>query len=139
MNELLRTLNWQSKITQTPTDKTKMVAIGCMIEEIAETYNALSLIDESKTQESLGVSFKTGEKSYADLVIDRRSLLDGLCDIVVTCVGVACMFDLDINTAIARINDSNYSKFVDGVPIFDDNGKVKKGPNYIPPDLTDLY
>ncbi len=139
MNELLRTFNWQSKITQTPTDKTKMVAIGCMIEEIAETYKAMSLIDESKKQEILGTEFKTGKKPYTDLAIDRCLLLDGLCDIIVTCIGVAYMFDLDINTAIARINDSNYSKFVDGVPVFDDNGKVKKGPNYIPPDLSGLY
>jgi hypothetical protein len=28
---------------------------------------------------------------------------------------------------------------VDGQPVFDENGKIKKGPTYAPPDLTGLY
>ena len=41
---------------------------------------------------------------------------------------------------IAAVNRSNYSKFdKNGYPIFNEQGKVMKGPDYSPPDLEGLY
>ena len=46
------------------------------------------------------------------------------------------MFGLDIEGALAEVIRSNYSKFVDGKPVFDANGKIAKPATYSPPDLT---
>ncbi len=46
------------------------------------------------------------------------------------------MFDMDIVGALQEVNRSNYSKFVNGRAVFDENGKIKKGPDYSKPDLT---
>ena len=40
--------------------------------------------------------------------------------------------------AVEEINRSNWSKFVDGKPVFKPNGKVGKGPNYFEPNLDSL-
>ena len=66
----------------------------------------------------------------------RTELLDALCDQIVTAVGVAHMFGLDIEGALAEVNRSNWSKFVDGKPTFDANGKIAKPATYSKPDLT---
>ena len=68
--------------------------------------------------------------------VDRTELLDALCDQIVTAVGVAHMFGLDIEGALAEVTRSNYSKFVDGAPVFDANGKIAKPATYSKPDLT---
>ena len=45
----------------------------------------------------------------------------------------------DIEQALRRVHRSNMSKLgEDGKPIYREDGKVLKGPNYQPPDLSDL-
>ena len=47
--------------------------------------------------------------------------------------------DWDLEQALRRVHRSNMSKLgEDGKPIYREDGKVLKGPNYQPPDLTDL-
>jgi hypothetical protein len=42
--------------------------------------------------------------------------------------------------AVTAVNRSNYSKFdKNGYPIFNENGKIAKGPDYTPPNLEGLY
>ena len=44
-----------------------------------------------------------------------------------------------LDEALNRVHLSNMSKLgVDGKPIYREDGKVLKGPNYKPPDLSDL-
>jgi predicted HAD superfamily Cof-like phosphohydrolase len=66
----------------------------------------------------------------------KIELLDSLADQIVTAIGVAHMFGFDISGALAEVNRSNFSKFEDGKPVFDANGKITKGKNYTPPELT---
>jgi len=70
---------------------------------------------------------------------DRKDLLDSLADQIVTAVGVGHCAKMNVPEAVERVDASNWTKYVDGQPVFDDNGKVKKGPNYQKPDLTGLY
>jgi len=45
----------------------------------------------------------------------------------------------DLDKAMDRVHQSNMSKLgEDGLPIYRDDGKVLKGPNYKPPNLEDL-
>ena len=46
---------------------------------------------------------------------------------------------MSIVEAVGRVNKSNWSKFVNGKPIFDENGKIAKGPDYVKCDLEGLY
>ena len=47
--------------------------------------------------------------------------------------------DWDLEQALRRVHKSNMSKLgADGKPIYRKDGKVLKGPNYQPPDLSDL-
>ena len=73
-------------------------------------------------------------------VTNRKEFLDSCADQIVTATGAAYRAHMKITEAVYRVNLSNWSKYdVDGQPIFDENGKVKKGPNYQAPDLTGLY
>lgn len=65
----------------------------------------------------------------------RLELLDGLCDVIVTAVGVAHMFDMDIIGAMSEVNRSNFSKFVDGKPVFNEQGKIAKPVTFSQPNL----
>lgn len=63
-------------------------------------------------------------------------LLDSLADQIVTATGVGTFLGMNVPGALAEVNRSNYSKFEDGEPIFNENKKVMKGKDYTPPDLT---
>ena len=66
-------------------------------------------------------------------------VLKELSDVVFVCYQFAAAYGLDLDTAMQRVFDSNMSKLDDnGNPIYRDDGKVLKGPNYKKPDLIDL-
>lgn len=138
MNELQRTLNWFQLAVPTPTDKSKSVQLGCFFEEVSEVVRALGLsADGYGTLDDLSESYKIG----ADTTItdkQRLELLDGLCDTIVTAVGVAHMFGMDIMGAMSEVNRSNFSKFVDGKPVFNEQGKIAKPATYSAPDLKEF-
>ena len=70
------------------------------------------------------------------VVKDRVGLLDSLADQIVTATGVGTFLGMNVPGALAEVNRSNYSKFEDGEPVFNENMKVMKGKDYTPPDLT---
>ena len=75
---------------------------------------------------------------YADPEnVDRRTeLLKELSDLVFVCYQFAAAFNLDLDTAMTLVFESNMSKLDEqGKAIFRPDGKVLKGPNYQPPDL----
>ena len=80
---------------------------------------------------------KSGDLAIAFDNVDRVTLLDALCDQIVTAVGVAHMLGMDIEGALKEAASSNDSKFgEDGKPIFNEQSKIMKGPHYQSPDLT---
>ena len=67
----------------------------------------------------------------------REELLKELCDLVFVCYQFAATYDLDVDEALRRVFESNMSKLDDdGKPIYREDGKVLKGPNYKEPDLS---
>lgn len=134
-----KTKEWFELAVATPTEKNQTVQLGVHFEEVAEMMDALGLHDEASSMHDLATRLKTGVLSVSDLKVDRKELLDALCDQLVTATGVAHMFDLKIDIALDQVNASNFSKFVDGKPVFDSNGKIAKGPSYFKPNLGGLY
>lgn len=70
---------------------------------------------------------------------EPAAILKELADILYVCYGYAATYGWDLDTAFQRVHQSNMSKLGnDGRPMFREDGKVVKGPNYKKPDLGDL-
>ena len=68
-----------------------------------------------------------------------QNCLKELADLVYVCYQYAANMNWDLDEAMHRVHESNMSKLdQDGKPIYREDGKVLKGPNYQPPDLSDL-
>ena len=69
----------------------------------------------------------------------QEDALKELADLVYVCYQYAENMGWFLDEALNRVHISNMSKLgEDGKPIYRDDGKVLKGPNYKPPTLTDL-
>lgn len=142
--------NWFAQAVPNPTTANVSVQLGCHFEEVREM-----IVDGLKADcpeegaagelHELANDFKTApsdpevmailEKRLAG--IDRKELLDALCDQIVTSIGVAHMLGMNIQGALDEVDRSNWSKFKDGVPVFDANGKITKNPeSYFKADMS---
>ena len=69
----------------------------------------------------------------------QEHALKELADLVYVCYQYAENMGWFLDEALDRVHKSNMSKLgEDGKPIYREDGKVLKGPNYKPPDLSDL-
>jgi predicted HAD superfamily Cof-like phosphohydrolase len=74
-----------------------------------------------------------------DNAAKRENILKELSDLVFVAYQFAAAFGLDLDEALARVYKSNMSKLDEqGNPIYREDGKVLKGPNYRPPHLKTL-
>ena len=92
-------------------------------------------------EEECGELFDAADVIQQDVenVGKRENLLKELSDLVFVCSQFAACFGLDLDEALARVFESNLSKLDEqGNPIYREDGKVLKGPNYCPPDLKSL-
>ena len=129
--------NWFTQAVPTPTDKNRAVQIGVHLEEVAEMATSIGETFIAERIALIATQFKRDSTvELHEPSLDRTELLDSLADQIVTAVGVAHMFGFNIQGALAEVNRSNWSKFVDGKPTFDANGKIAKPATYSPPDLT---
>jgi predicted HAD superfamily Cof-like phosphohydrolase len=141
---------WHCRARPNPTKQDFNVQLGCHFEEFSEMIESLRFSYKNGTGvEMPGKNSMIYQqiKDFADGlkagritvdIADRRGMVDSLADQVVTAVGVGHTADMDMYRAVNIVNTSNWSKFgKDGQPYFDQNGKVLKGPDYIPPALED--
>ena len=72
--------------------------------------------------------------------MDRKDLLevaDALTDLLYVTYGAGHAFGIDLDKCFEEVQNSNMSKLDEnGKPIYNDHGKVMKGPNYFKPDLS---
>ena len=62
---------------------------------------------------------------------------DALTDILYVTYGAGHAFGIDLDKCFDEVQNSNMSKLDEnGKPIYNDSGKVMKGPNYFKPDLS---
>ena len=133
---------WFKAAKPKPTVNDALVQIGCHYEEVAEMADALWDEEVKKSAENFSNKYKGTDDFFTFFLGDltecqRIQLLDALCDQIVTAVGVAYMMGMDIEGALAEVNRSNWSKFEGGVPVFNEHGKIVKGAEYTPPELSD--
>ena len=68
---------------------------------------------------------------------DITEVADALTDILYVTYGAGHAFGINLDKCFNEVQESNMSKLdKDGKPIFNENGKVMKGPNYFKPDLS---
>ena len=68
---------------------------------------------------------------------DIKEVADALTDILYVTYGAGHAFGIDLDKCFKEVQNSNMSKLGhDGKPIYNDKGKVMKGPNYFKPDLS---
>ena len=94
----------------------------------------VSLINEESCE-----FLEAAEELYADPEDPnlREALVKELSDLVFVCYQFAAAFNIDLDEAMFRVFESNLTKLDDsGLPIFREDGKVLKGPNYKAPDLS---
>lgn len=133
---------WFKAAKPEPTVKDAWVQIGCHYEEVAEMADALWDKEVLESAENAAYDYKDTEDCFIYFLEDlsksqRTQLLDAICDQIVTAIGVAYMMGMDIEGALAEVNRSNWSKFEGGVPVFNEQGKIAKGVEYTPPELSD--
>ena len=68
---------------------------------------------------------------------DIKEVADALTDILYVTYGAGHAFGIDLDKCFEEVQNSNMSKLgKDGKPIYNEKGKVMKGPNYFKPDLN---
>ena len=74
------------------------------------------------------------------IAIDTKNLVevaDALTDILYVTYGAGHAFGINLDKCFNEVQQSNMSKLDDhGKPIYNDSGKVMKGPKYFKPDLS---
>ena len=74
------------------------------------------------------------------IALENKDLLevaDALTDILYVTYGAGHAFGIDLDKCFEEVQNSNMSKLgEDGKPIYNDSGKVMKGPKYFKPNLT---
>lgn len=139
MSEIEATYLWQKRARPETSKRKLEVALGVHLEEVCEMLEAVCLNiqgeawqgEQTNAYHYLNKLAKFLKDGSAEITaINPKMFTDSICDQLVTGVGVGYNATVDIVGALAEVNRSNWSKFVDGEPIFDENGKVAKGPNY---------
>lgn len=138
------TKQWFEQAVPNPTAKSLNIQVAVHLEEVAEMVEAITVEGSSE-------SYKLWQQLHATLVeisdlmkqgkmqiamLNAVEVLDGITDQQVTAIGIGHMLGMDTAGALKEVDRSNFSKFgKDGQPIFDENGKIKKGPHYVKPNL----
>ena len=98
-----------------------------------ERQKELILEEFKEFLEADGMLFRHGRNH-------QENTLKELADLVYVCYQYAENMGWFLDEAIHRVHQSNLSKLgEDGKPIYREDGKVLKGPNYKPPNLEDLF
>ena len=97
---------------QFPDDKTMQLRLDLIKEELSELEEAM------KTK-------------------NLKEVADALTDILYVTYGAGYAYGVDLDQCFKEVQRANMSKLgEDGKPIYNDQGKVMKGPNYTKPDLS---
>ena len=109
----MKTFNQDVKVTSSlSTDKINSLRISLINEELEELKQAIS------------------EKNLTEVA-------DALTDILYVTYGAGHAFGIDLDKCFDEVQNSNMSKLDEnGKPIYNESGKVMKGPNYFKPDLS---
>lgn len=138
--------NWHSLACPRPDDDALRIQFACHLEEIVEMLDEILILGHDGEDIGIDLAYETAkvtdllkQKQATIKIINREGFLDALADQIVTAVGTGYRAGMKVPAAAYRVNISNWSKFVYGLPQFDENGKITKGPNYQKVELKGLF
>lgn len=144
--------DWFKTAKPMPVDKNITTQMGAHFEEVNEMVVALSnsIVEadletekadlHNKLKAAQNALYELSQALYKDSGFKfpngtRVELLDSLADQVVTATGVAYFHKFKWDEALTEVNQSNYSKFENGKPVLNEDGKIMKGKDYFKPNL----
>lgn len=102
---------------------------GIRAEIVLHASGGVGYLDMSNKSLAAQMGLSAGKRNGAEVA-------DALGDIVYVCYGFALELGYDLRDVITEIHASNMTKLgADGEPIMRVDGKVLKGPNYVPPNI----
>ena len=127
-------------------DTTHQTRLTSQAREFREAYHLTqspSVQVRSRQRNLITEEFKEFLEAEAQVYLTsakvKQDCLKELADLVYVCYQYAVNMGWDLDKAMQRVHESNMSKLDEyGKPIYREDGKVLKGPNYQPPNLEDL-
>ena len=118
---------------------TNFEKVGVFMKTFGQNVKQSSSFSSEKIN-SLRVSLIKEELDELIEAMNKKDLVevaDALTDILYVTYGAGHAFGINLDDCFEEVQNSNMSKLdKDGKPIYNDKGKVMKGPNYFKPDLT---
>mgnify|MGYP001397835550 CR=1 FL=1 len=118
---------------------TNFEKVGIFMKTFGQEVKTKSELADNKIKE-LRVSLIEEELEELKEAIrnnDIKEVADALTDILYVTYGAGHAFGINLDKCFEEVQNSNMSKLgLDGRPIYNESGKVMKGPNYYKPDLT---
>ena len=118
---------------------TNFEKVGLFMTTFGQEVKKKSELSSEKIN-SLRISLIKEELDELTKAINENDILevaDALTDILYVTYGAGHAFGVDLDKCFDEVQNSNMSKLGDdGKPIYNENGKVLKGPNYFKPDLS---
>ena len=117
-----------------------------MTREFHETYGlpindhpTLDVGDKQKKVRIALIEEELSELVEAILSDDIVEVADALADLLYVVSGASHVFGIDLDPVLEEVQRSNMSKLgADGKPIYREDGKVLKGPNFFDPDIASV-
>ena len=118
---------------------TNFEKVKLFMQKYGQEVKAKANFSDEKTNK-LRVDLIKEELDELTNAMDEKDLLevaDALTDILYVTYGAGHAFGINLDKCFDEVQNSNMSKLgEDGKPIFNEAGKVMKGPNYFKPDLS---
>jgi len=118
---------------------TNFEKVKIFMETFGQEVKSKSSLSSDKIN-SLRLSLIQEELDELNKAIQDKDIVevaDALTDILYVTYGAGHAFGIDLDQCFNEVQNSNMSKLGDdGKPIYNENGKVMKGPNYFQPDLS---
>ena len=113
--------------------------VGIFMKTFGQEVKEKSSLSSDKINE-LRFNLIKEELEELRIAMDTKNLVevaDALTDILYVTYGAGHAFGIDLDKCFDEVQQSNMSKLDDhGNPIYNDSGKVMKGPKYFKPDLS---
>jgi len=120
---------------------TNFELVGDFMEAFGQEVHCEPTLRDRETR-SLRVELIQEELEELQNGLDSRDIVevaDALTDLLYVVYGAGHAFGIDLDECFAEVHESNMSKLGEnGRPIYREDGKVLKGPNYFPPNLEDI-
>ena len=112
--------------------------VGDFMEVFGQEVNCEPTLRDRDTQD-LRVDLIAEELEELEIALANKDIIevgDALTDLLYVVYGAGHAFGIDLDECFIEVHESNMSKLdEDGRPIYREDGKVMKGPNYFSPNL----